>query len=271
MSFLIYPLLNQEFGLPLYVCGIGSHRHQCPVVRPEGYGVHQILFCTRGSGTLKIHGAQYTIEKNTFFYLPPHLPHEYYPDSSPWETCWITFNGENISATLGKLDLDTYRVLNIAEPDMLLALFHRIYTTLKANDADCGYICSGFLYNFLIELFLCAKNRHTGYRYQQNRLIRPILEYLDEHYASDITLDQLASLVHVTPQHLCKVFRECLNMRPFEYLARKRIQEAKKLLIEKKLSISDVGKAVGYKDNSYFCAVFKKQEMVSPSEFRGSY
>ncbi|NLZ45599.1 MAG: helix-turn-helix transcriptional regulator, partial [Clostridiales bacterium] len=67
---------------------------------------------------------------------------------------------------------------------------------------------------------------------------------------------------------LCRLFKECLNLRPFEYLARKRVQEAKTLLIEQHYTINEIASRVGYNDCSYFCAVFKKHEMLSPAEFR---
>ena len=60
-------------------------------------------------------------------------------------------------------------------------------------------------------------------------------------------------------------------MRPFEHLAKKRIFESKKLLIETDLSIADVAKAVGYNDCSYFCVVFKRQEGVSPADYRVAF
>jgi YesN/AraC family two-component response regulator len=90
------------------------------------------------------------------------------------------------------------------------------------------------------------------------------------HFSEDISLEILADITDITPQHLCKIFKKCLYMRPFEYIAKKRIQEAKKLLIDRSMSIKAIGEAVGYKDSSYFCAIFKKHELISPAEFRGS-
>lgn len=79
---------------------------------------------------------------------------------------------------------------------------------------------------------------------------------------------ELADLIDLSPQYLCRLFKECLSLRPFEYLARKRIQQAKLLLLEDKLNINEIAAEVGYNDCSYFCAVFKKHEMLSPAEFR---
>jgi YesN/AraC family two-component response regulator len=93
--------------------------------------------------------------------------------------------------------------------------------------------------------------------------------YIDAHYNEDITIDELSEFVKVTPQHLCRIFKRHLDLRPFEYLAMKRIKEAKTLLSNTQMTVNDICHTVGYRDCSYFCAIFKRYELISPSEFRG--
>ena len=57
-------------------------------------------------------------------------------------------------------------------------------------------------------------------------------------------------------------------MRPFEYLAKRRIQKAKLMLVQDKYTVNEIAQIVGYNDCSYFCSVFKKHEGISPAEFR---
>ena len=94
------------------------------------------------------------------------------------------------------------------------------------------------------------------------------IDYIDKNFRKELTLVELADLIDLSPQYLCRLFKEGLSLRPFEYLARKRIQQAKLLLLEDKLNINEIAAEVGYNDCSYFCAVFKKHEMLSPAEFR---
>jgi len=49
----------------------------------------------------------------------------------------------------------------------------------------------------------------------------------------------------------------------------KRIQHAKELLSANNMPVNDIAHLVGYNDCSYFCAIFRKYEMISPSEFKG--
>ena len=69
-------------------------------------------------------------------------------------------------------------------------------------------------------------------------------------------------------QHFCRVFKAKTGMRPMEYLAKKRIAEAKLLLLNTGESIGYIAASVGYSDQNYFGMVFKKYEGITPSEYR---
>lgn len=96
------------------------------------------------------------------------------------------------------------------------------------------------------------------------------VRYIDSNYAEDIRAETLAALSGVSVQHFCRVFRAETSMRPLEYLARRRISEAKSLLVNTDREIGDIGKAVGYEDRNYFSIVFRRIEGVSPREYRRS-
>lgn len=263
-----YPVLGDEVGLPIYVLGAGARDREGHFVREGGYPNHQIIYCTRGSGVLKVDGCEYSVGAGDVMYLPPNVPHEYYPVEDIWETHWMTFDGRETAATLRHIRLDRAKVVHINDLNTLEAIFKRILYLMKTNYYYCGFECSSLIYSFLIELNRLA-NMHDGENDSRklNRL-RPVLDYMDNNYHKDLTLTELAELIDRSPQYLCRLFKECLGSRPFEYLARKRIQQAKHLLIEDKLNINEIALQVGYNDCSYFCAVFRKHEMLSPAEFR---
>lgn len=102
-----------------------------------------------------------------------------------------------------------------------------------------------------------------------NTIVSKIKQYIDYHYNEPLTLDGLSELANVSQQYLCRVFIKYLNVRPFQYITMKRIQNAKNLLSNSEMSVNEIAQLVGYNDCSYFCSVFKKLEMISPAEFRG--
>jgi two-component system response regulator YesN len=94
------------------------------------------------------------------------------------------------------------------------------------------------------------------------------LRYIREHYARPITLDDAAHSVFLSPFYLSHTFKDELGITFIEYLTRVRMEEAKKLLSDKSLSMQAIAEGVGYDDASYFSKVFKKNVGVTPNKYR---
>lgn len=268
MTEFTYPILSDEILLPMYVVGIGSSDTEWHVKRDEGFPYYQMIYCVRGQGVLVIDNKQYVIEAGRGFYLPANYPHEYYPTEAIWETHWVTFDGKEIDDLLKVLQFQHWRVFDISNISAVDAIFKKMLYLLKTNYYYSGHQCSAYLYQFLLEM-----NRYVNLQSSPNeshklKQLQPVIDYIDNNFNEDIELKKMADIIGLSPQYLCRLFKECLNLRPFEYLARKRVQEAKTLLIEQHYTINEIASRVGYNDCSYFCAVFKKHEMLSPAEFR---
>lgn len=268
MSSSVYPIINSICKIPFIVVGIGFEDHQQHILRKDGFPTHQIFFCKSGEGVLNVLNKTYTITKNTYFYLQQNIPHEYYGCTDAWEVEWIAFAGNNIDDVLSELGLNCTKTGIITNISVIQSLFAKIYNTLKANKQFETILSSHLLYELLVELFIMSQN-HKDISSNISTLVNSVKTYIDEHYSQDILLSELSDLVKVTPAYLCRVFKRYMNIRPFEYLTLKRIQESKYLLSSTKMTVSDIAKRVGYHDCSYFCAMFRKYQMLSPSEFRG--
>lgn len=252
----------------MYVLGVGARDKEFHFIREEGYPNHQIVYCIRGGGVLKLDGQEYPVAAGDAFYLPPHIPHEYYPSEDIWETHWITFEGREVKPVLDYIKLDRAKVFHIHDINAVDAIFKKILYLMKTNYYYSGHQCSAHLYQFFIELNRVVNLQNGTKDGAKLNQLQPVIDYIDKNYRRDLTLVELSDLIDLSPQYLCRLFKECLNMRPFEYLARKRIQQAKLLLLEDQKNINEIAAMVGYNDCSYFCAVFKRHEMLSPAEFR---
>lgn len=248
--------------------GIGIQKEQCHIVRKEGCNIYQIIFSKKGSGVLKINGKEEKIPEGSYFYLKANEAHEYYKESSTWETHWIMFSGENIEKTLSSLSFKESKVFFNSNNINISKIYNDIIFILNSQDKYKGFIASSYLYKLLTELYINRVEENNDN--SDIGIINPVVQYINNNFKEDIELETLANIVNVTPQYLCKVFKKKLSMRPFEYITRCRIQEAKKLLTSSDMTIKDIAILVGYRNNSYFCAIFKKYELLSPSEFRGS-
>lgn len=97
-------------------------------------------------------------------------------------------------------------------------------------------------------------------------LVNHAIYYLENHHTQEITLEQLADTLHVSPTYLSKVFKESTGMSPINYLIQVRLKHAKELLANEQLTIREISQAVGYQDAYHFSKLFKKYYGVSPSQ-----
>lgn len=91
--------------------------------------------------------------------------------------------------------------------------------------------------------------------------------YIDAHYAEDIGRQSLAERFYVTADHLSHLFNKETGLSIPDYLARARVEQAKRLLCQGQ-TVSEAAQAVGYDNFAYFSTVFKKLTGETPSEYR---
>ena len=144
--------------------------------------------------------------------------------------------------------------------------FRKMHNALRTDSIFGNYKASGYLYDFLMEFYrlIAYKDPATAV----SSALMKALDYINYNYFSPITMDELCSVSGVTKQHLCLLFRKKLSMRPMEYIAKRRIQEAKALLTGTEKSIEQVAEETGFCSESYFCKLFKRYEGMTPSAFR---
>ncbi len=97
------------------------------------------------------------------------------------------------------------------------------------------------------------------------------IQYIHEHYARRITLEEVASEVYLSPAYFSKIFRQEVGNTFKSYLNQIRIEKSKILLRDRNIQLVDVAGMVGYEDQSYFTKVFKKYVGTSPGRYRESW
>jgi len=93
-------------------------------------------------------------------------------------------------------------------------------------------------------------------------------EYFRENLDQDICLAQMASIVGLSPKHLCRCFKHVVGQSPYQYLLKLRMEEAKRLLRKSDQSITQIGLATGFSAVRHFSTTFRKVTGQSPSQFR---
>ena len=100
--------------------------------------------------------------------------------------------------------------------------------------------------------------------------LRRALTYIAKHSLRRIPESEIARVCEMSPSRFCREFKAAFGVTFVEYLSQYRVAAAKRLLANPRISVTDVAAAAGFSDPSYFTRVFRKQEGVSPSEYRAS-
>ncbi len=98
-----------------------------------------------------------------------------------------------------------------------------------------------------------------------------IRRYIRKNYMKDISMQDAARMMNYSDAYFCKLFKQCFDQNFTAYLARFRINEARRLLQDKNASVREVSMLVGYYDANYVAKVFKRIAGMNPSEDRDSF
>lgn len=98
--------------------------------------------------------------------------------------------------------------------------------------------------------------------------VQRALDYMEAHYAEQLTLTRIADESFLSPHHFSRVFKQVTGIPPWDYLTQLRIEQAKRRLKRTNDTITTIALDVGFCDGSYFAKVFRKREGCSPSVFR---
>ncbi|MCX7772906.1 MAG: AraC family transcriptional regulator [Clostridia bacterium] len=100
--------------------------------------------------------------------------------------------------------------------------------------------------------------------------IQKTIEYIEAHLSDEITLDHLASHIFCSKYHYHRIFQAMVGEPAIEYIRKRRLSHAAKLLTETQSSIMDIALECGYSSQISFTKAFKKAYGINPGEYRRS-
>ena len=109
---------------------------------------------------------------------------------------------------------------------------------------------------------------HGGSPSLPGHKLRQITDWMAEHAAEEISLERLAALAGLSKFHFQRLFKAATGVSPSRYQIDLRVNEARRLLRETKMSVVDVALEVGYANPSHFARLFRKETGLSPSDYR---
>ncbi len=104
----------------------------------------------------------------------------------------------------------------------------------------------------------------------ENSTIKSTCNYIDTHLSENISLETMAATAKISPYYLSKIFKEEKGENFITYLNSSRLEKARELLSDTRMSIKEISAQTGYKDQNYFSRLFRNKFGMTPTEFRTS-
>ena len=98
--------------------------------------------------------------------------------------------------------------------------------------------------------------------------IRRVTDYIEEHLASTIRLQDLAGIARLSHSHFCRAFKESLGHPAHAYVMRRRVHRAQGLMLTTPESLSQIAALCGMADQAHFCKLFRRLVGESPNAWR---
>ena len=250
----------------------------------------EIMYITRGIGTRFVGDCIEQYEEGDVCMIGPNLPHEWRNDDAYFDkesglraTCICLFF---------KREIFDPNFIRLPEMNNIRALIERSRRGLKftgnskleitrfirssVNDVGVRKVT-----NLLTLLELMATSTEyellasVGFTNSVNsedfERFNKVYKFLVKNFATSIRLEEVSTLVGLTPTAFCRYFKERTKKTFVEYLNEMRIGYSKKLLLENKMKISTISGEVGFPNLSNFISQFKKVTGMSPSQFQKQF
>lgn len=245
----------------------------------------EIGICYEGSGISIFRDGRHCFEEGCITIVPPNYPHnnETKPgEKAFWE--WMYIDVDSVLQDMKELSFNKIEPESIANQLYESALFfhkeeHReISSTILEIREECdrkAYMyrerLRGLLQSFVVELLRIHNVREDMHgKNPRSFQVAPALTYVKEHYSEEIRIRDLAKVCSISESHFRRVFMECMNMAPADYVNVIRIREAGKLLLKSHATMEEVAYRVGYGNVSTFNRNFKRMLGVTPYQWKRS-
>jgi AraC-like DNA-binding protein len=224
------------------------------------------LYADDSSGNTKT----YQVKSKQGFMIFPQQITTYIADKElPWEYVWLEFDGLRVKEVIEIAGLSQNSPIYHAHSRDLREIMMQEMLYIAQHGEMTPFHLMGHLYLFLDAMTRSISSmRITRIGKLRDFYIREALAYVEQNFQNNISVEDIADNCGLNRSYFGKIFKEAVGKTPQEFLLNYRMTKAAELLKLTKLSIGDIGNAVGYDNQLHFSRAFKNIYGVSPREWR---
>lgn len=233
------------------------------LVKRDNYNSYLLMYIRKGHGKVCYDNKTYLVKENDVIILNCYNQHMY--TANQWETLWIHFDGNMSKEYFDTLFERSGCIFPLGNSSIISEYLSKIIDSFKNNECLNEPLVSCSIQRMLTELLLLSS---SSYYNSMKNPVTMAIDYINSHYGDKINLEDLSSLVNMSPFYFSRKFKKETGYSPYEYIIMTRINEAKKLLKGTKLLIKEISFRVGFNSETNFVTCFRSHTNLTPTEFR---
>ncbi len=120
----------------------------------------------------------------------------------------------------------------------------------------------------LLRYYCGSKDEGDRLVYHNVLRLKPVVEYLSNHFTEKTYIEKLADMISVSPDYFTKMFKDSIGKTPIDYINGMRVNLSMLLLASSDMSMAEIAETIGFCNANYFHKIFKQYMGVSPLAYR---
>lgn len=202
------------------------------------------------------------------FLIRPGTFEHYFPDESdPWSFLWVISSDEGMESIFdGFRAHSKTNIFAYSNTDVVFGMRDKL-TSLVPESPECFFAPTEML-EFFLHIYNNQNLSHTVPESAADTYCSYAESYIGSNLFRPLGVSELTSVLGITQPYLYRIFRNRYNMSPKRYIDTRKCAEARRLLSETALTVTDIAKSLGYGEVTAFSKFFKQNTGVSPKNYR---
>lgn len=267
---------TKEFPVAFYHVDRSHPRYDMPFHWHKEYEIVRIL---EGEFRLMLADDELSARGGDSFFIPGGAIHGGTPEDCIYECLVFDLDPLFLHADICRQYLKKIKHQDIIvhpvirrDSSSLSPVIDRLFTAMSDMRPGHELAVSGLLLELFGLIFQeeCytagASGSESPFRHMEQ--LRPVFEYIENHFASGISLQQLSQISGMSPKYFCRYFQAIVHKTPMDYLNYYRIEHACTLLCTTDSPITSIAYDCGFNDCSYFIKLFKRYKHITPKQYQ---
>ena len=225
-------------------------------------------------------------EAGDFVFVPPTMVFRVDSKDGTASVRGIKFDSSILESNMEKFEVDILYMFYVQAKNRisvfdsthptharLSALMQDAHDEVELKDVCYKLPIRANIYLMMTELlrYYCgSKDELDRMIYHNVMRLRPVVDYIAEHFGEKIYIETLADMITVSPDYFTKMFKDSIGKTPIDYINGIRINKALELLSVGEVPVNEISDLIGFSNPNYFHKIFKQYMNTSPLAYRKS-